>query len=55
MDLVDYMGRMEAVISAMQLDIDALKKAVTAIPQLVIEPDPSKPSVVMPDFGTVTV
>lgn len=53
MDLVDYMGRMEGAVSTMQLQIAALQSAVTAIPQLVLQTDPTMPAVVVPDYSQV--
>jgi GTP1/Obg family GTP-binding protein len=52
MDLVDYMGRVESVLSDYQIRISALEKAVTTIPQLTMQTDPTMPPVVVPDYST---
>jgi hypothetical protein len=45
------MGHVESVLSDYGLRLTALEKAVTAVPQLVLETDPSKPTVVVPDYS----
>jgi hypothetical protein len=51
MELIDYMGHVESVLSDFQMRIGALETAVTAIPQLTLPTDPSASQVVVPDYS----
>jgi hypothetical protein len=51
MELVEYMGKMESTVSDLLLRVAALETAVTAMPHLTLETDPTKTAVVVPDYS----